>query len=169
MRKVGQILIGLAIAAAVVGGLALSSQVSRADGDLAAVAPLAAVLLVVVTAIAAAGVYVYVKSEPAESASSETELQRKLADALGSGDRLSFQALANVLGTDPQAVARLLSELARLEVLPAAVSWDSAIIYPRNRGYLASQTTCLHCESPLSPPQGRAATCAVCRTVHYDV
>ncbi len=169
MRRIGQILIGLSVAGAVIGGLSLSTGVAQSGGDLGNIAPTAALWLFGVTGLAAAGIFFY-QREPHENraARSETELQRRISDALGVSDQLSFSRLADALDTDAQAVARLVSELTRLEVLPAAVAWDSAIIYPKNRGYLAHQTVCLHCGEPISP-HPKSTTCLVCRTVHYDV
>lgn len=169
MRRFGQILIGMALAGAVVGGLNIAARVGRAGGDLSAVGSLAAGLFLVITAAAAAGIYLYVRGEPADrSPRTETELARRLSEALGRGDRLTFGALADALDTDAEAVGRLLSELARLGVLPAAIHWQSETIYPKNRGYLAALDACLHCGAPLAAT-GKPAVCTVCGTEHYDV
>lgn len=169
MRKIGQILIGLSVAGAVLGGLSLSSAVAQSGGDLGTVAPTAVLWFFGITGLAAAGILAY-QRDPQENrgARSETELQRRISDALGGSDRITFLKLADALDTDSQAVARLVSELTRLEVLPAAVAWDSAIIYPKNRGYLAHQTVCMHCGEPITP-HPKSTTCPLCRTVHYDV
>ncbi len=171
MRRVGQVLIGLAVGGAVVGGVNLAALMGRANGDLSTGGPLAAALFTVITAVAALGIYFYVRSERVDDAPgprTETELARRISEALGKSDRVTFVALADALDTDAEAVARLLSELARLEVLPAAVSWQGSTIYPKNRGYLAQQRTCLHCGAALVP-EPKSAICPVCGTVHYDV
>lgn len=169
MRRTGQILIGLAVAGAVAGGLLLAVQMNARG--MAGSSSLAVTLFTAVTALAAVGIYLYVRGDRRESGSgarTETELARRISEALGKSDRITFQALADALDTDSEAVARLLSELTRLEVLPAAVSWQGATIYPKNRGYLASQRTCLHCGESLVG-QGKSVACPACRTVHYDV
>ena len=170
MRRVGEILIGLSVAAAVGGGLLLSIWMN--ERGLQGVSSLAALLFIVVTAFAALGIYFYVRSERSVGASelprTETELARRLSEALGNKDRVTFQALADALDTDAEAVTRLLSELARLQVLPAAIDWKGRIIYPKNRGYLLDQRVCLNCGAPLTPdPKG--AVCSACQTIHYDV
>ena len=170
MRRIGEILIGLSVATAVGGGLLLSIRMN--DHGLAGISSLAALLFIVVTAFAALGIYFYARSERSTSVSelprTETELARRLSEALGNRDRVTFQALADALDTEPEAVARLLSELARIEVLPAAINWDAKVIYPKNRGYLLRQRVCLNCGAPLTPDP-KAAVCAACRTSHYDV
>jgi rubrerythrin len=170
MRRIGEILIGLSVAIAVGGGLLLSIRMN--EYGLAGISSLAALLFIVVTVFAALGIYFYVRGERSTTESewprTETELARRLSDALGEGDRVTFQALADALDTDPEAVARLLSELARIEVLPAAVNWEAKVIYPKNRGYLLRQWTCLNCGTPLQPDP-KAAVCTACRTIHYDV
>jgi hypothetical protein len=170
MRRVGEILIGLSVATAVGGGLLLSIRMN--ERGLEGVSSLAALLFIVVTAFAALGIYFYTRGERSLSASelprTETELARRLSDALGHGDRVTFRALADALDTDAEAIARLLSELARLEVLPAAIDWKSEVIYPKNRGYLQSLHTCLNCGAPLKPDP-KAAICPACQTIHYDV
>ena len=170
MRRVGEILIGLSVATAVGGGLLLSIWMN--ERGLSGVSSLAAMLFIVVTAFAALGIYFYVRGERSTNAAelprTETELARRLSDALGGGDKITFSALADVLDTDAEAVARLLSELTRLQVLPAAIDWEREIIYPKNRGYLMNQRTCLNCGAPLVPDP-KAAVCSACRTIHYDV
>jgi hypothetical protein len=170
MRRIGQILIGLSVAAAVGGGLFLAVRMN--ERGLQDAGTLGALLFVVVTGLAAFGIYVYVRGDPSgiddEMPRTETELARRLSDALGNGDRVSFQALADALDTDSEAVARLLSELTRLEVLPAAIDWKGEIIYPKNRGYLLNQRVCLNCSAPLTPDP-KLAACSACQTIHYDV
>lgn len=170
MRRGGEILIGLSLAMAVGGGLLLSMRINAVG--LEGVTSLAALLFIVVTGFAALGIYFYVRSEKAAVARdmprTETELARRLSEALGNGDRVTFSALADALETKPEAVARLLSELARLEVLPAAIDWKNEVIYPKNRGYLQGQRNCLNCGAPLTP-DGRSVACSACQTVHYDV
>lgn len=170
MRRVGQVLIGLSVAAAVGGGLFLSVQM-KARG-LEGVTSLAALLFIIVTAFAALGVYFYVRGEQSADEGdlprTETELARRLSEALGHEDRITFEALADALDTDTEAVARLLTELAHLEVLPAAINWNQKMIYPRNRGYLHSQSSCLNCGALLTP-DGKSALCPACGTFHYDV
>jgi len=169
MKRAGQVVLGLSLVAAVLGGIDLSRSVASAEQNLAAIAPFAGVWLIAVTALAGVGIFLYQRGDlEAAPVRSETELQRRLADALGGGNRVTFQVLAEALDTDAQAVARLISELTRLEVMPAAVNWDSGIIYPRNRGYLATLRVCLHCGEALIP-EPKSVTCGVCRTVHYDV
>lgn len=170
MRRVGQILIGLSVAAAVGGGLFLAVQMN--ERGLQQAGALAAILFVVITGLAAVGIYFYVRSDAYgrddDRSRTDTDLARRLADALGSSDRVAFQALADALDTDSEAVARLLGELARLGVLPAAVDWEGRVIYPKNRGYLLHQQACLNCGAPLTP-DAKAAVCPACQTVHYDV
>jgi hypothetical protein len=170
MRRVGEILIGLSVATAVGGGLLLSMRMNAVG--LEGVTSLAALLFIVVTAFATLGIYFYVRSEKSTVESdlprTETELARRLSEALGKGDRVTFQALAGALDTRSESVARLLTELARLEVLPAAIDWKNEVIYPRNRGYLMGQRTCLNCGASLTPDR-KAAVCPACQTVHYDV
>lgn len=170
MRRVGEILIGLSVAFAVGGGLFLSIMMN--ERGLEGISSLAALLFIIVTAFAALGIYFYVRGERSSGVGdlprTETELARRLSEALGNGDRITFQALADALDTDAEAVTRLLSELARLEVLPAAIDWKGRIIHPKNRGYLLHQRVCLNCGAPLTP-DSKAAVCAACGTVHYDV
>jgi hypothetical protein len=170
MRRIGQILIGLSVASAVGGGLLLAVRMN--ERGLQGAGSLGALLFVAVTGLAAVGIYLYVRGDPSGRADelprTETELARRLSDALGNGDRVSFQALADALDTDAEAVARLLSELTRLEVLPAAIDWKGQIIYPKNRGYLLGQRVCLNCGAPLVPDP-KAAVCSACQTIHYDV
>lgn len=170
MRKIGQILIGLSVALAVGGGLFLAVQMN--ERGLQGAGSLGAFLFLVVTALAAGGIYLYVRGDrfsgEDETPRTETELARRLSDALGSRDQVTFQALADALDTDSEAVSRLLSELARLEVLPAAIDWKGEVIYPKNRGYLLGQRSCLKCGAPLTPDP-KAAVCAACGTIHYDV
>lgn len=169
MRRIGQILIGLSVAAAVGGGLFLAVQMNERGPQ--AAGSLGMLLFLGVTTLAAVGIYLYVRDDPSDmngQPRTDTELARRLSEALGGGDHVEFQALADALDTDTEAVARLLRELARLEVLPAAIDWEREIVYPKNRGYLAGQRDCLNCGAPLVR-DSKAAVCSTCQTIHYDV
>lgn len=168
MQTAGKLLLGSSLIAAVLGGLYLASEVSRTQ-SFDTVFPLAFVLFGLVTAATAGGLYLYVRGEQRDAAHvSETSLQRKLVDTLAGAESLSFAKLAEDLRVSTSEISTQLRGLTAIDVLPAAINWETGIIYPKPGGYLQETAACLHCGQPL--PDGEIPhVCRVCHTEHYDV
>ncbi|MBK9122591.1 MAG: zinc ribbon domain-containing protein [Chloroflexi bacterium] len=168
MQTAGKLLLGFSLIAAIAGGLYLASEVSRTQ-SFDAMFPLAFVLFGVVTAATAGGIYLFARGEQRDAAHvSETSLQRKLVDALGLAENATFAKLAEELHVPVGEVGAQIRELTAIDVLPAAINWETGIVYPKPGGYLQETAACLHCGQPL--PDGEIPhVCPVCRTEHYDV
>lgn len=104
-----------------------------------------------------------------ESYQTDAELQRKLNDVMAEGDRFDLSTLAERLGASPERTAEAVEGLIGLGVWAGAVTWDSAVIYPRRAGFTQSLAGCLHCGEPLiARSDGQPVVCGVCRTRHID-
>ena len=127
-KRLGIAFIGVGFFAAGLGGLWLAGQVSSGDG-----LPGAIILIVPISLLVGAGIFMVSRDGRAPEAQSAMELQRRMMDVLNNRRQISIDAMASELGVTPRMVETMLEQLQQLDVFGGEIDWESRVLYYRHR------------------------------------
>ena len=167
-RTAGMVLIGIGIAACLLGSIVLG--VNLAQGHLradAAVLGFALLGLVIVAPLTGIGALALARGREQEKEGASADALRKLLDMVKTRGKLNVSDAVIELHSDRSTVQDMIYRLVGMGVFDGYVNWDEGVLFAAEASALHDMTQCKHCGGNLTLVGKGTVKCPYCGTEYF--